>query len=175
MASADFRSILRVLAQQNVNLIVVGGVSALLQGVGIMTLDLDVLYSADEMNVARLVAMLHSLEAYYRMQPDRRIRPNASHLLAKGHNLLVTRYGSLDVLGTIGNGHDYADLIGSTDELDIGEGVKVRVLTLEAQIKIKEEVNREKDRVALLLLRRTLEEKRKRSPASDPRPPTPTA
>ena len=163
MEIPDFGPVLANLNAKRVDFIVVGGVSAVLQGAGAVTFDLDIVHSTDDANVQRLLSALETLDAYYRLQPERRLRPSASHLSSKVHNLLMTRYGPLDVLGAIGNGRNYADLLSSTDELDTGEGVKVRVLNLEAQIKVKEEINGEKDPAVLPLLRRTLEEKRRRS------------
>ena len=46
--------------------------------------------------------------------------------------------------------------------MDLGEGVRIRVLNLEKLIAIKEELGGEKDRAQLPILRRTLEEKRKK-------------
>jgi predicted nucleotidyltransferase len=45
--------------------------------------------------------------------------------------------------------------------MDIGEGIRIRVLDLETLIAIKEELGGEKDRAVLPTLRRTLEEKKK--------------
>jgi hypothetical protein len=45
--------------------------------------------------------------------------------------------------------------------MDLGEGLRIRVLKLEKLIEIKEQLPGEKDRAMLPLLRRTLEEKRK--------------
>ena len=75
---------------------------------------------------------------------------------------LITRYGPLDLLGTIGRSLCYQDLIPHSPELEISEKLSIRVLDLETLIAIKEELAGEKDRVVLPILRRTLEEKRKR-------------
>jgi len=45
----------------------------------------------------------------------------------------------------------------------VGEAVSIQVLDLEAQIAVKEETGQEKDIAALPLLRRTLEELRRKS------------
>jgi len=74
----------------------------------------------------------------------------------------MTRYGPFDVLGMIGKGRTYFDLLPLTVEMEVRSGVHVRVLSLEAQIAVKEEVGGEKDPAMLPLLRRTLEESRKR-------------
>jgi len=127
-----------------------------------MTWDLDVLYSTDAPNLARLVAAIDELDGFYRMQPQRRLRPNLSHLAAGGHNLLSTRWGPLDLLGTIGNWRTYHDLAPHATPIDVGEGFVVKVLDLETQIAVKEEAGREKDLAVLPVLRRTLEESRRR-------------
>ena len=108
-------------------------------------------------SIARLLSALEALDAVYRMQPE---RPNAGHLGSGGHLNLVTRYGPLDVLGTIGNKLGYHDLLPHTIEMEIGEGLRVRVLDLETLIALKEALGGEKDRAVLPVLRRTLEEKR---------------
>jgi len=87
----------------------------------------------------------------------RRIRPQASHLSSPGHQLLMTRWGPLDLLGVIGAGLGYDDLLSQTEEMEIEPRAKVRVLNLETLIKIKEELGHEKDKAVLAVLRRTLE------------------
>ncbi|MGH9447686.1 MAG: hypothetical protein ACRD3O_18445 [Terriglobia bacterium] len=51
MPETDFLAILRVLAEDCVDFIVVGGISAVLQGAPIATFDLDVVHSRTEGNV----------------------------------------------------------------------------------------------------------------------------
>jgi len=71
----------------------------------------------------------------------------------------MTEAGALDLLGSIGNGHVYLDLLPETEVVEVGEGLAVRLLTLPALIRIKKETAQEKDKLALLILQRTLEEK----------------
>jgi hypothetical protein len=154
-------AILQTLVDHQVEFLIVGGVAAVLLGAPINTFDLDIVHSTDPANVSRVLAALKELDAVYRAQPDLRLRPNASHLSSAGHQLLLTRLGPLDLLGAIGNGRTYPDLLMHTTELKAGPSLSVRVLDLETQIAIKEEVGGEKDRAALPILRRTLEERRK--------------
>ena len=67
----------------------------------------------------------------------------------------------MDLLGTIGSDLGYQDLLPHSVEMDIGEGIRVRVLDLETLIAIKEELAGEKDRAVLPILRLTLEEKKR--------------
>ena len=162
MAWADFRTSLRILSEGGVRFIVVGGVASVLNGASVNTFDLDIVPSRDEENVARLLRVLDVVDAIYRFQPTRRIKPDASHLSSPGHKNLTTKYGPLDVLGTIGRGLSYEDLLPHTVEMDVGDGIRVRVLDLETIIAIKQELGTEKDLAVLPLLRRTLKEKQGR-------------
>ena len=162
MVSGDFRTIFRALSGGGVKFIVVGGVACALNGAAANTFDLGIVPARDEENVARLLRVLNSIDAIYRIQPTRRLRPDASHLRSPGRHNLLTSCGPLDVLGTVGRGLTYEDLLPHTIEMDIGDGVRVPVLDLETIIAIKENVGGEKDLAVLPLLRRALKEKQSR-------------
>jgi hypothetical protein len=161
MPTGNFLSILETLVRNQVEFIVVGGIAAGLRGAPVNTLDLDVVHSTDPANVSRILPVLEELDAWYRHHPERRLRPDASHLASPGHQLLMTRCGPLDLREMIGKGRTYVDLLPLTVEMEVRSGVRVRVLSLEAQIAVKEEVGGEKDAAMLPLLRRALEESRK--------------
>ena len=161
-AKPDFLVILRTLREEGVDFIVVGGVAGVLQGAPISTFDLDVVHSREPSNLHRLLKALRLLRARYRTPGSENLTPNYSHLASAGHQLLLTDAGPLDVLGTIGRDHGYDELVRETTELEIAPGLKVRVLDLPALIRTKEETAQDKDRAALAVLRRTLEEKSKR-------------
>jgi hypothetical protein len=161
MTPSDYPKILRELNRHGVEYIVVGAISAVLQGAPLGTVDIDIVHSTDPQNVDKLLRALDSLDAYYRMHPERRLRPQASHLASQGHQLLQTAFCYFDVLGHVGRGRAYVDLLDHTVEVDLGDGLKIRVLDLETHIAVKEEVGGEKDIAALPVLRRTLAEKRR--------------
>ena len=131
----------------------------MLEGVPVHTFDLDVVHSREPGNIGRLLAALESLEAAYRARPE--LRPDVSHLASPGHQLLMTRFGPLDVLGMIGRSRSYEDLLPHAHEVEVDEGLRVRVLNLETLIAVKEEVAGERDLAMLPIMRRTLEEKRR--------------
>jgi hypothetical protein len=159
MADSDFYSALLALREADVDFLVVGGLAAVLNGAPVNTFDLDIVHSREPANIARLLRVLEALDAVFRMQPERRLRPNASHLTSSDHLNLITQCGPLDVHGTIGRNLDYRDLLPHTIELEIGRGL--RVLDLETLISLKETLAGEKDLAVLPILRRTLQEKRK--------------
>ena len=133
----------------------------MLHGAPIATFDLDVVHSRAPDNINRLLAALESLEAHYREPVSRKIKPNQSHLSSPGHQLLMTCFGPLDLLGVIGAGRGYGDLLVESSEMETAAGLRVRVLNLPALIKSKEEAGGEKDQAVLPTLRRTLQEKLK--------------
>jgi predicted nucleotidyltransferase len=152
---------LRALQEGGVEFIVVGGVAAVLNGAPIATYDVDVVYSRKAENIEALSGVLARVEAVFRAQPERRLRPAASHLAAGGHLNLLTRYGPLDLLGAIGRNLGYEELLSHSREFEIGGGVRIRVLDLETLIEVKEQLGGEKDLAVLPVLRRTLSEIRK--------------
>jgi hypothetical protein len=161
MPNSDFLAALRALDEGGVKFAVVGGLAAVLNGAPVGMLGLDIVPARDEENVTKLLRVLDSIDAIYRMQPGRRLKPDASHLSSPGHHNLITSCGPLDVLGTIGRGLGYEDLLAHTIEMEIGGGVRVRVLNLATIVALKEELGGEKDLAALPILRRTLEQKRR--------------
>ena len=163
MPDSSFLTALRALHEGGVKFVIVGGLAAVLNGAPVNTLDLDIVPARDEANVARLLRVLDALDAIYRMQPDRRLKPDASHLSSPGHHNLITNCGPLDVLGTIGGGLGYEDLLPHTVEMETGGGVRVRVLNLATIVALKEELLGEKDLAVLPILRRTLEQKQRGS------------
>jgi hypothetical protein len=89
--------ILRVLDDNQVKFIIVGGVCAVLHGAPITTFDLDLVHSRTADNLNCLMNALIDLDAYYRGHP-KQIKPDAAALASPGHHLLVTRFGPLDLL-----------------------------------------------------------------------------
>jgi len=148
-----------VLTRHRVDFVIVGGVSAVLHGAPVTTFDLDVVHFRASENVARLLAALEELDAVYRAQPERQLRPGETHLASAGHQLLLTKFGPLDVLGMIGKSRNWQDLLGGARNMEIEPGIVVRVLDLETLIAVKEELGFPKDAAMLPLLRQALRER----------------
>jgi len=161
MPRARFADILRLLAENEVEFIVVGMAAAILQGAPVTTVDLDLVHRRSRENVERLLRVLSQLDATYRHDP-RALRPAESHLVGPGHQLLTTTHGDLDCLGTIDQDRGYEALLDQTVELRLAGGRGIRVLSLPALIEAKERAGRPKDLAALPVLKATLEERERR-------------
>jgi hypothetical protein len=144
---------LRVLVEQEVDLIVVGGIAARLRGAPLLTQDVDITPSDEHKNLGRLVVALQVLEARLRSATE----PGGVHIpfdptLLEAATVwtLTTKFGDLDLVMSPAGTDGYRDLVRDADEL--------LVASLADVIRSKEAAGREKDRAALPLLRRTLEE-----------------
>ena len=153
---------LRSLYERDIQFVVVGGLAAVLNGAPVQTYDVDVVYSREPENIERLLKFLLEIDSIFRIQPERRLRPTDSHLTGGGHLNLLTSLGPLDLLGTIGQGLGYSELLALSDEMAISHEIRVRVLNLETLISLKEQLGSEKDVAVLPILRRTLGELKKR-------------
>jgi len=102
-----------------------------LNGAPLQTFDIDLVYAREAENIARIMAFLESVDVIYRMQPERRLRPNESQVAAGGHLNLLTNFGPLDLLGTIGQNLGFDELLPRSQQMEIRQGLTVHVLDLE--------------------------------------------
>ena len=163
MAEFDPVAALRVLVEQRVEFVVVGGIAARLRGAPLLTQDVDVTPSEERRNLERLATALEELDARLRTatEPDGVPFPFDSGLLESAKVwTLTTKFGDLDlVMAPAGTG-GYTDLIRDADQITVAVDpeLMVNVASLADVIRSKEAAGREKDRAVLPLLRRTLEE-----------------
>jgi predicted nucleotidyltransferase len=151
---------LHELADLGVEHIVVGGAAAILQGAPILTGDLDLVHRRTPENVGRLVPWLLSHDAYNRADlANRRLRPKEEWLLGRGHILLQTDLGKLDLLCELAEGEGYEEILLDTVVITAGT-FDVRVLGLERLIAVKARAGRIKDKAVLPVLIATLEHRR---------------
>jgi predicted nucleotidyltransferase len=160
MQNAKFYGALKSLSDAGIDFILVGGLAAIIQGAPVVTRDVDVVFSRAPENLARILRWLEQSDAIFRNQPDRKLRPNHSHVAAGKHLNLLTVYGPVDLLGTAGEGLGYEELVPNSSEIEIDDSLRIRVLNLDTIISIKEKIASEKDLAVLPTLRSTLKELR---------------
>ena len=155
---------LRLFCDREIDFIIVGGIAAVLNGAPVQTYDIDLVYARTPENIGRLLPLLREIDAIFRIQPDRRLRPEETHLNGCGHLNLLTTFGPIDLLATIGEGLTYEDLLSQSTSMEIGEGRRVRVLNLECLIDLKSQSKSAKDTAVIPILRQTLIERNKKRP-----------
>lgn len=134
-----------LLAQHNVDFVIIGGVAATLHGSSYLTKDLDVCYARNEGNLERLADALRSVNARLRGAPeDIPFRVDAE-TLRKGLNFtFATDIGPVDLLGEVAGvgGFKEARADAVVHELF---GFKCAILSLDKLIAAKRAAGRTKD------------------------------
>ena len=153
--SVNLGAILEGLVRAGVDFILVGGLAAVVQGAPLTTMDVDIVHSQTPENIARLMAYLESIDAFHRRPDDKLIKPQVGDISGKGHALLTTRLGPIDVLAVVEGGRAYGDLLGHTVEIEFRNHT-IRVLNLEKLVQLKKNSTDPIDRQRLPVLEETL-------------------
>jgi hypothetical protein len=155
----DFAALFRMLAEAQIEFILVGGAAATAHGSSRLTADLDVVYRRSPENLRRLVAALAPQQPYLRgAAPGLPFRFD-ERTLKQGLNFtLTTALGDLDLLGEIVGGGKYEDLVPDCVALQVF-GVTCQCLGLQRLIAVKRAAGRPKDLEAIAELESILEER----------------
>ena len=160
--TADLGALLTALTEAGIDFIVVGGAAAVLHGAPVTTQDLDIVHRRSDENVRRLLEVLERLDALFRGDlTGQGLRPSGPMLGGKGHLLLSSTLGPIDILCEIDGGKGHEELLDHT-ELFTDEHLSFRVLDLPTLIAVKTRLGRAKDRLMLPVLIATLEERSRR-------------
>ena len=158
----DFSTLLRVLHDQDVAYILVGGAAATIHGSARLTLDVDVVYQRTPDNLARLVSALAPYAPSLRGAPAGLPFQWDVETLDRGLNFtLTTTIGPIDLLGEIAGGGTYEKILPDTHELP-AFGVRCRCVTLDRLIHLKRAAGRVKDLEAIAELEALREERSSR-------------
>lgn len=145
-------TICRILNEEGVDYVVVGGFATVILGSALPTEDIDVLPDRSRDNLTRLARALKRLNARIRTEGE----PVAAPLDAKFlENMpfmlnLITDFGIVDLTfepsgPTVG----YAQWNKDASSIEVADGLVIRVASLEDIIASKRAANRDKDRRAL--------------------------
>jgi hypothetical protein len=154
--SADLTTLLERLLAAEVEVVLVGGLAAVVQGAPVTTFDVDVVHRRTAENVDRLLAFLTSIGARHRNHPGPPLPPKRSALLGPGHSLFMTDLGPLDALGAIEGGADYDQLLPESLLVPMS-GRTVHVLSLAKIVALKRASSDPKDKLRLPVLEAVLQ------------------
>lgn len=140
----------------------VGGFAAVAHGVTLLTQDIDVCCRFTVDNLMRIQDALSDLHPVHRMphqRPPLRLTPQTA---VDFRNLyLETDWGQLDCLGEIRGVGDYDRVLAQSIEIQLPGG-PCRILGIDALIRAKQAMGRDKDRETILQLRAIKERTRNR-------------
>ncbi len=144
---------LRVLTEEHVRFVVIGGLGARLHGSPSVTNDTDICYERSEDNLRRLATALGRLDARLRGPAEEvPFVPDAATLAAGDHFTFVTAAGNLDCLGTPVGTEGFRRLEGDAGTFEV-EGVAILVASIEDLIRMKLAPGRPKDLIEVEVLR----------------------
>lgn len=144
------------LVDEQVEFLVVGGVSAVLQGAPIVTQDLDICYRRSPENLARLARAMAPLHPKLRGIPAGLPADVDQHTLRQGTNFTLEVHGeALDLLAEMSGVGGYDAVVDTAVSIDLG-GTLVRALSLENLIASKRAAGRAKDLAVIPVLEETL-------------------
>lgn len=148
----DFKKLIENLTDNGVEFIIVGGFSAVVHGVTLVTKDLDLCVSFTVENCKAILKSLEGLDPVYRMDVNKRPLKESPESLAKYKNLYIsTKAGMIDFLGFISGVGSYEEVAKHTVELSLFER-HCRVLSIDGLIKAKREMKEEKDKQMVIQL-----------------------
>lgn len=145
----DLIGLLQALADAEVPFVVIGGVAAVLHGSELLTRDVDVTTPTDDDALQRLADLLVGLGARLRDAEDVPIPIDPAFLRSADTFTFATDLGPLDVLFRPAGAGDHARLERTAVTFDLGDGLVVRVASLDDLIAMKRAAGRPKDLLAL--------------------------
>jgi len=155
----DYEGLLRLLAEGNVEVILVGGLAATAHGSARFTQDVEVVYRRSPENISRLIAALAPVAPYLRGAPLGLPFRWDEETIAHGLNFaLTTNAGDIDLLGEIAGGGTYENLLPHSVTIAVF-GMDCRCLDLDALLASKRAAGRPKDLEAIAELEALREER----------------
>ena len=146
---------LRTFNEHGVRYVVIGGYASSILGAPIVTNDVDICHERMPDNMDRLAKALKELHATLRVAGVDEELPFVldGRTIAAGDSFTFrTDAGDLDILGTPSGTGGFRDLNADATSYDLGEGLVVRVVSLDDLIRMKEAASRPKDQAHLHVL-----------------------
>ena len=148
----DAPPIIRLLLDNKVEFVVIGGLAMSLHGSAYVTMDLDLCYRRTPENLAALAAALAPIHPYLRgVPPGLPFRLDVPTLQAGLNFTLTTDHGDLDLLGEVSGVGNFDAVLAQSDDQS-AFGMTFRVLSLDGLIAAKRAAGRVMDRNHLLEL-----------------------
>lgn len=145
----------RMLNAHDVRYIVIGGLAGELLGAALATNDIDICYERSPDNVACLATALEELHAKLRVagvDEDLPFILDGKTIAAGDSFTFASDAGDLDILATPSGTGGFRDLDAGATSYDLGDGLIVRVASLDDLIRMKEAAHRLKDEAHLHVL-----------------------
>jgi hypothetical protein len=146
----------RLIAAQ-VEFVLVGGFAAVAHGVTQVTRDVDICCRFSEVNLMRIEKAVTDLRPTHRSRPDLPLQLTPEQCSRLKNLYLKTDLGALDCLGEVLGIGNFEEVVKNSVEVELPYG-KCRILDIDALIRAKEAMNRNHDKVTVMLLKKIKEQ-----------------
>lgn len=149
----ELNRLLQRLCDAEIDFVVVGGFAAMLHGSALLTRDLDICTVLTDANISKLRETFRDLSPTHRFTSQRlSFLDNPDPGVPLKNLYLQTSWGPVDILGSITGVGDFEQVRAGSVEVELFER-KCRIISVEALIRAKEALGREKDLLAVKELR----------------------
>jgi hypothetical protein len=154
----DLSKLLKVLLENDIDFVLIGGFAAVVHGSTLVTQDLDICSAMSVENIKKLRSVLKNLNPIHRMN----LKANLSFLdhpksLEGLNNIyLNTDLGILDILSATQPAGDFETIKKNAIDIPL-YGFSCKVISIDDLIKVKESMKRPKDLQAVIELKKVKE------------------
>jgi hypothetical protein len=148
----NLSNLLRRLITAEVEFVLIGGFAAVAYGVTLVTRDVDICCRFSESNLMKIQKAFADLNPVHRPRTDLPLNLTPEQCAGLKNLYLKTDWGIVDCLGEVLGVGNFDEVATHSVELELPIG-KCRVLDIDALIKAKEALDRDRDRLAVLQLK----------------------
>ena len=151
-ANTPFEKIVELLNAHGVEFVVIGGQAETLHGSPRVTFDTDLCHGRSAENLDRLADALAPINPSLRgAPPDLPFRLDAESLRSGVNFTLRTDAGDLDLIGHVEPIGGYEEVLQCAETIHL-DPAEIKILSLDALIRVKEHIQRPKDHESLMHL-----------------------
>jgi hypothetical protein len=153
----NLSELMRRLISSQVEFVLVGGFAAVAYGVTLVTRDVDICCRFSEPNLMRIQQAFADLHTTPRSRPDMPLQLTPEQCSILKNLYLKTDLGVVDCLGEVLGVGNFDEVLKNSVEIELPYG-KCRILDIDALIRAKEAMNRNHDRITVMLLKKIKEQ-----------------
>jgi hypothetical protein len=153
----NLTELMRRLVSSQVEFVLVGGFAAVAHGVTLVTRDVDICCRFSEPNLMRIQQAFADLHTTPRSRPDLPLALTPEQCSMLKNLYLKTDLGVVDCLGEVLGIGNFDEVLKNSVEVELPYG-KCRILDIDALIRAKEAMNRNHDKITVMLLKKIKEQ-----------------
>jgi hypothetical protein len=153
----NLSELMRRLVSSQLEFVLVGGFAAVAHGVTLVTRDVDICCRFNEENLMRIQGAFADLHPVHRSRPDLPLELTTQQCSMLKNLYLKTDFGVVDCLGEVLGVGSFDEVLKNSVEVDLPYG-KFRILDIDTLIRAKEAMNRNHDKITVMLLKKIKEQ-----------------